>query len=72
MKVIREGKVPPEPVYEGTCSHCNCQFECDWYELHGALELEMFWGTLHSKRVKDSIAFCPTCSRSVNMHKKVS
>lgn len=27
MRVIKEGQVPPESIYQGECYHCKCVYE---------------------------------------------
>ncbi len=62
IKTIREGKIPPKPVYHGTCSYCGWMGECD-------VEDARVCGNPQDA-VRDRFINCPTCMRHVIMCEK--
>lgn len=32
MKIIKEGKLPEQKIYSGTCHYCNCEVEAEKWE----------------------------------------
>jgi hypothetical protein len=32
VEVLKEGKLPEEDTFEGTCSHCKCRVRCRRFE----------------------------------------
>lgn len=33
MKMTKQGKLPEEIIWKGSCTHCNCEFEAQQSEL---------------------------------------
>jgi DNA-directed RNA polymerase subunit RPC12/RpoP len=55
IRIVKEGKIPPKPVYEATCSHCSTEFE---YNLEDLSLVRTYY-------VKLARVSCPTCGSYV-------
>jgi hypothetical protein len=49
MKILKKGKLPPSPHYNGTCKNCGAVVECVDEDLLGI-----------SNRGKENTCSCPT------------
>ena len=67
MKIVREGKIPPMPVFEGTCDYCRAVVECPVNECSCE-------GDPHAHHGEARYYIkCPTkdCPRDIDMNRKI-
>jgi hypothetical protein len=62
MKIIKQGVLPENTFYHGTCSHCKCQVECNLLEV-----TQKNMGDRYSGEVIEHYVLCPTqgCGRRI-------
>lgn len=62
MKIIKEGKLPPAPIYQHTCTKCETVYEYEFSDLH-------YWGEFRGNghyTIK-----CPMCN-DIHFHAAIS
>ena len=59
MKIIKEGKIPTVDEKKFVCSHCECEFIADVYDIH--------YGEKVKERLLNYTAYveCPTCGKYI-------